>query len=142
MQAEQIEQSGTIHLHPNWHSMLLAYVHLARALWKKVILLFLTVHSLYGLYLAIIFLLHDYPLLEQQLAAHIIDRATVEDVVIEAVIVLFATVLEIAVAVRLAKKKEFLEETIDAAIGTALLVFASQIRVYIASLEIVSLIMR
>lgn len=143
MEAIPTEQSEeTIHLTPSFGSMVQAYLHLARTLWKKATLIFLTLHSLYGLFLAVMFLFREYPRLEQELAVHSVDRASVEMVVVEAIVLLFATALEIAVAVRLAKKKEFLEETIDSAIGTSLLLFSSQIRSFVASLEIVSMIIK
>ncbi|PIR61250.1 MAG: hypothetical protein COU68_00290 [Candidatus Pacebacteria bacterium CG10_big_fil_rev_8_21_14_0_10_45_6] len=138
----QAAQEETIKLRPSWHSMILAYLHLARTIWKKITLILLTLHSMYGLFLAVVFLFQKYPQLEEELAAHIIDRATVENVVIEAVILLFATVLEITMAVRLAQKKGLLEETIDTTIASALLLFSPQIKAYVATLEIVSHIMK
>jgi len=131
-----------LELKPEWHAVLLSYAHLFRMLWKKITLVFLTLHGLYGLYLSVKFLLIDYAQLEEALVVHQISRSSVEVVIIEAIVILTATVVEIAIAVRLAQKKSILSETIDVLIGSLLLLFSVQIRAYIAGLELLSQIVK
>ncbi|NCN06290.1 MAG: hypothetical protein GW946_00410 [Candidatus Pacebacteria bacterium] len=132
------EQEKTIVLHPNWRLLVGAYAHLIRVLWKKIALIFLTLHGLYGLFLSIRFLLQEYPILEQQLQRHQVGRDSVEAVLVEAIVLLLVTLVEMAFAVRLAQKKSMLVEIFDVIFASSLLLFATQIRRYIASLELLA----
>jgi len=144
MQAVQVIQEPTtpsnievtISLHPKWQLLVHAYAHLLHVIWKKITLILLTLYSVQELSLAAVFLLKEYPVLEQQLVQHEISKASLETLIVEAMLLLFKSVLQIIVAVQLTKKKAILAELIDIIIGTCLLLFAEPIQRYVATLEI------
>lgn len=87
----------------------------------RVISIGLTIQSLRGIYNSVIFLLVDYPLLEQKLITHQISESEVTELTITMVIMLISTVVSLIFAMRLAFIKDSTAKRLNTIIG--LLIF-------------------
>ncbi|NCN87715.1 MAG: hypothetical protein GW941_02350 [Candidatus Pacebacteria bacterium] len=95
----------------------------------------LTIQGIHGLYKSVIFILVDYPLLEQQLVAHQITQDQVNDFGIKAIMMVISTVLSMFFAMKLTFLKSKAAKTLSTVIAILLFIGNAMIHDYFISLN-------
>jgi hypothetical protein len=95
----------------------------------------LTLQGLHGIYKSVIFILVEYPILEQQLVAHQVTQAQVNDFGIKAIMMVISTVLSMFFAMKLTFLKSKAAKTVSTTIGIMLFIGNALIHDYFASLN-------
>ena len=91
--------------------------------WHKAAIIFLSIHSLQGLWQAVKFIFIEYPELEEQLSLGLLTSQQLNEVTTPAIILMITTFINIAMAVRLHSAKEDVAEMIDLIFSTILIIF-------------------
>ncbi|MDH5533224.1 MAG: hypothetical protein OEX81_02225 [Candidatus Pacebacteria bacterium] len=95
----------------------------------------LTLQGLHGIYKSVIFILVEYPILEQQLVAHQVTQDQVNDFGVKAIMMVISTVLSMFFAMKLTFLKTKAAKTLSTIIGILLFIGNAMIHDYFASLN-------
>jgi hypothetical protein len=95
----------------------------------------LTIQGLHGIYKSVLFILVEYPLLEQQLVAHQITQQQVNDFGIKAIMMVISTVLSMFFAMKLTFLKSKAAKTVSTTIAILLFIGNAMIHDYFISLN-------
>jgi hypothetical protein len=101
----------------------------------KTLGILLTLQSLHGIYKSVLFILVEYPLLEQQLVAHQITQTQVNDFGIKAIMIVFSTVLSMFFAMKLTFLKTKAAKTLSTVIAVFLFIGNAMIHDYFVALN-------
>jgi len=95
----------------------------------------LTLQGLHGIYKSVIFILVEYPMLEQQLISHQVTQHQVNDFGIKAIMMVISTVLSMFFAMKLTFLKSKAAKTLSTTIGILLFIGNALIHDYFVSLN-------
>jgi hypothetical protein len=124
------------HTTPLQH-ILFVFDNYIRYILSKTLVILLTFFSFYVTWEVVLFVLFEYPEIQHRFAENLITQAEVDHLIATAVIATGATIAGAVLAIRLNSIQEKITHTIDIILATSLIVFQSQIRAYILSLEVV-----
>ncbi|MFZ1721897.1 MAG: hypothetical protein WAU07_05325 [Microgenomates group bacterium] len=96
--------------------------------WNKLAVVLLGAHSVFGVYETIAFLFIEYPELDQQLKAHLIDSETVAHLTSLAIVLMVTTFINLFMAFRLHSMREEVATTLELLFATAIIVGTALLR--------------
>lgn len=108
--------------------------------WQKIATVLLTAHALYGLWESVQFMFVEYPQLEKSLNLHLISQDLVQEITVNAVILMLTTAVNIYMAMRLNSVKENRAALIDLIVATILIIMTPFLQTILDSLPILEAI--
>ncbi|PIY79831.1 MAG: hypothetical protein COY81_00620 [Candidatus Pacebacteria bacterium CG_4_10_14_0_8_um_filter_43_12] len=114
-----------------WH----LFTYYGTLVWENTIITILGLQSMYGLYTASKFIIADYPLLEAHFQTRAVDSTQVTLILTEAIGLMMGTIINILFAIRLSKAQARMSRIFELLIGTALVIWFSQIITLLQNLD-------
>lgn len=125
---------------PTWKHWVYKVEYYSALVWQKLLVIALLIHSAVGLYESFTFLFFEYPEFEAMLQENLISVEQVRLLIAESIGLMLATLLVLAMAIRLSKDQEKLMRYIELIIGSAVIIWHDQFIAYLQNFDYLALL--
>lgn len=120
---------------PKWKHYLNLTTYYGTIIWENLVIFGLSLQSAHGLFTSIMFIIDDYPILEQQFSQKAINTTEVTQIITEAIGLMLGTIINILFAIRLSKSQERLSHIFELILGTILIIWYGHVVEYLQQLD-------